>query len=246
MPETSSVEPCSICGRHHDTQDLVPISALRPSLQSFILSHHPSLDEENRICAEELNRYRDRFVAEMLEEEKGELSKLEEDVLRSLSEQELLSSNINEEYSESLTLGDRLSDRLASFGGSWRFIIFFAGVLIVWICWNAYNSGTGFDPYPFILLNLVLSCLAALQAPVIMMSQNRQEAKDRLRSQNDYQVNLKAELEIKHLNEKMDHLLTRQWQRLLEIQDLQIQLIMDLQGRSDTGSASPRNFEGVE
>lgn len=246
MPEKPSIEACSICGRQHDTQDLVPISALRPSLQSFILSHHPALDDENRICAEELNGYRDRFVAEMLEEEKGELSKLEEDVLRSLREQELLSSNINEEYSESLTLGERLSDRLASFGGSWRFILFFSGVLIVWISWNAYRAGSGFDPYPFILLNLVLSCLAALQAPVIMMSQNRQEAKDRLRSQNDYQVNLKAELEIKHLNEKMDHLLTRQWQRLLEIQDLQIQLIKDLRGRAGNGPAGPEDSGGAE
>ncbi|WP_043776022.1 DUF1003 domain-containing protein [Desulfomicrobium escambiense] len=235
MPETPSAEACSLCGRSGDIQNLVPISALRPSLQRFILSLHPGLDDESRVCAEDLNEYRDRFLAEMLEEEKGELTRLEEDVLRSLRDQDLLSSNINEEYSESLTMGERLADRLADFGGSWKFILIFAGTLVVWICWNAYQAAQAFDPYPFILLNLVLSCLAALQAPVIMMSQNRQEAKDRLRSENDYQVNLKAELEIKHLNEKVDHLLTRQWQRLLEIQDLQVQLIEDLRSRSGEG-----------
>jgi len=240
MPENPLAKTCSICGGLFDAQDLVPISALRPSLQRFILSHHPSLDADNRICTEEVNKYRDRFVAEILEEEKGDLTGLEEDVLRSLREQELLSSNINEDYSESLTLGEKLSDRLASFGGSWKFILFFAGVIIIWICWNAYRAAIAFDPYPFILLNLVLSCLAALQAPVIMMSQNRQESKDRLRSENDYQVNLKAELEIKHLNEKMDHLLTRQWQRMLEIQDLQIELIEELRNRPSTSPRSPQ------
>lgn len=235
MPEIPSVDACALCGRSDDTQNLVPISALRPSLQSYILSRHPGLNEESRVCTDELNGYRDRYLEEMLEEEKGELTRLEEDVLRSLRKQELLSSNINEEYSESLTLGERLADRLADFGGSWKFILIFSGTLVVWICWNAYRAALAFDPYPFILLNLVLSCLAALQAPVIMMSQNRQEAKDRLRSENDYQVNLKAELEIKHLNEKMDHLLTRQWQRLLEIQDMQVQLIEELRNRQ--GSA---------
>ncbi|KAF5057566.1 hypothetical protein DSECCO2_355360 [anaerobic digester metagenome] len=238
MPDISSVEACALCGRSDDTQNLVPISALRPSLQAFIMSQHPGLEHESRVCAEELNAYRDRYLVEMLEEEKGELTRLEEDVLRSLREQELLSSNINEEYSESLTMGERLADRLADFGGSWKFIIIFTGTLVAWICWNAYQAAQAFDPYPFILLNLVLSCLAAMQAPVIMMSQNRQEAKDRLRAENDYRVNLKAELEIKHLNEKVDHLLTRQWQRLLEIQDLQIQLIEDLRSRSGEATAS--------
>ena len=158
-----------------------------------------------------MNEFRDRYLAEMLEEEKGELTRLEEDVLRSLREQELLSSNINEEYSDSLTLGERLADRLADFGGSWKFILIFAGMLVVWICWNAYQAAQAFDPYPFILLNLVLSCLAALQAPVIMMSQNRQEEKDRERAKNDYMINLKAELEIRTLHEKLDHLMTNQY-----------------------------------
>lgn len=231
MTDTSSL--CAVCAKAYAAKDLVPISALRPSLQNFIHAEHPGANEGQFICIEDLNACRDRYMTSMLEEEKGELTRLEEDVLRSFREQELLSANVNAEYSDSLTLGEKLADKLAAFGGSWRFIIFFTCVLTVWIVWNACRAADAFDPYPFILLNLLLSCLAALQAPVIMMSQNRQESKDRLRSENDYQVNLKAELEIKHLNEKMDHLLTRQWQRLLEIQDLQIQLIEELRTRQD-------------
>ncbi len=136
---------------------------------------------------------------------------------------------MNETIDDQCTLGQRLADHVASFGGSWTFIIFFASVLIVWIVINSVAMlGKPFDPYPFILLNLVLSCLAAIQAPVIMMSQNRQEVKDRLRAENDYRVNLKAELEIRHLHSKLDLLLTHQWQRLLEIQQVQTDLLEEL------------------
>jgi uncharacterized membrane protein len=108
------------------------------------------------------------------------------------------------------------------------FILSFLMLLGVWMAYNVTRgAGGAFDPYPFILLNLVLSCLAALQAPIIMMSQKRQEAKDRLRSLNDYQVNLKAELEIRHLHEKLDHLISKQWQRLAEIQQLQLEIIQE-------------------
>lgn len=121
-----------------------------------------------------------------------------------------------------------MSDHLASFGGSWTIIIIFFGILLVWMAFNLFIiEQERFDPYPFILLNLVLSCLAAIQAPIIMMSQKRQEAKDRLRSENDYRVNLKAELEIRHLHEKIDHILTRQWERLAEIQQIQLELMQD-------------------
>ncbi len=127
------------------------------------------------------------------------------------------------------TVGERLADRIATFGGSWTFLICFAVFLALWIGFNSvvlYSRPP--DPYPYILLNLILSCLAAIQAPVIMMSQNRQEAKDRLRSQHDYQVNLKAELEIRHLHEKVDHLLSHQWERLAQIQEIQLELLSEL------------------
>jgi uncharacterized membrane protein len=122
-----------------------------------------------------------------------------------------------------------LSDQIASFGGSWRFIILFGVILVLWIILNAaLLLNRGFDPYPFILLNLILSCLAAMQAPIIMMSQNRAELRDRLRSENDYKINLKAELEIRHLHEKIDHLLRRQYNRLFEIQQIQIELLEEI------------------
>jgi uncharacterized membrane protein len=119
-----------------------------------------------------------------------------------------------------------MADRIASFGGSWKFIILFMAVMVAWMTYNVVTlTGDHFDPYPFILLNLLLSCLAALQAPIIMMSQNRQDAKDRIRSENDFRVNLKAELEIRHLHEKIDHLLSRQWERMAEIQRVQLELM---------------------
>ena len=128
---------------------------------------------------------------------------------------------------EEETFGERVADNVASFGGSWTFIIAFAVVLVVYSSTNVLLRHRAWDPYPFILLNLFLSMLAAIQAPIIMMSQKRQEAKDRLRSENDYRVNLKAELEIRHLHEKMDHILTRQWERLAEIQQIQLEIMQD-------------------
>jgi len=166
------------------------------------------------------------YVEELLQEEHGEFSELDRQVAESISKQDTIAENIEEDFDEHRTFGERLSDHLAKFGGSWSFLIAFAAVLLVWMAFNAYRGEKeAFDPYPFILLNLVLSCLAAIQAPIIMMSQKRQEEKDRQRSFNDYKVNLKAELEIRHLHEKLDHLISRQWQRLSEIQQLQIEML---------------------
>jgi uncharacterized membrane protein len=146
--------------------------------------------------------------------------------MKSLEEHEILSKNINIEFEQELTLGEHLADKIAKFGGSWGFIMVFTTFFLLWIAINSFMlTWKPFDPYPFILLNLFLSCLAAIQAPIIVMSQNRQEAKDRLRSEHDFSINLKAELEIRHLHEKMDHLLMNQWQRLLEIQEIQMDLM---------------------
>ncbi|MEZ4459223.1 MAG: DUF1003 domain-containing protein [bacterium] len=126
-----------------------------------------------------------------------------------------------------------MADKVASFGGSWAFIGLFGGFMFVWIGVNTFilASAKAFDPYPYILLNLFLSMLAAIQAPVIMMSQNRQEERDRLRAENDYQVNLKAELEIRMIDEKIEHLMHNQWQRMLEIQYVQMEMIEDMHRR---------------
>ncbi len=219
---------CVICGKEKPARDVTQLDVVRPSLIDRVRQDHPDLPAEGYICSDDLDRFRSRYVAELLGQERGELTRLEQDVVQSLADHETLAENIEAEYSGHRTLGERLSDQLASFGGSWTFIAIFFAVLVVWMAFNVTAAAREiFDPYPFILLNLVLSCLAAIQAPIIMMSQNRQEAKDRLRSENDFRVNLKAELEIRHLHEKIDHILTRQWERLAEIQQIQLEIMQD-------------------
>lgn len=221
---------CAICGE--PAKEALALGAIRPSIAALILADHPSLSNGDTICRRHLTEYRVRHVADMLECERGEISDLEKQVVESLAREETISRNVEEAWEDQRTLGERLADQVAEFGGSWKFIISFALVLVFWIALNAWAiANAAFDPYPFILLNLVLSCLAAIQAPVIMMSQKRQEAKDRLRSENDYRVNLKAELEIRHLHEKVDHLINRQWERLAEIQQIQLEIMEDLASR---------------
>lgn len=220
---------CEVCGGKFPLRSLAPAELVRPPVAELIRAEAPTWNERSRICLADLNRFRVAYVQGTLEQERGELSQLERDVLESLNELDVISANLNEDFLQQITLGQRLADRVASFGGSWFFIFTFAGVVIAWISLNlALSALNPFDPYPFILLNLVLSCIAALQAPVIMMSQNRQEAKDRLRAENDYRVNLKAELEIRHLHSKIDLLMTHQWQRLLEIQELQTDFLQQI------------------
>ena len=157
------------------------------------------------------------------------MAAIDKDVMNAIQTNSILSENLQYELDSQLTFGQRLADRIASFGGSWYFIIVFFSFIMIWMAINVYWLGNrSFDPYPFILLNLILSCIAAIQAPVIMMSQNRQEQKDRQRSEHDYKINLKAELEIQLLNEKMDHLLIHQNKKLLEIQEVQTDYLEDL------------------
>jgi uncharacterized membrane protein len=220
---------CAISGRERPRRDLVMLEELRPSLLERIKLDYPELPMDALISRAELARYRTAYVEELLKTEHGELTELDRQVAESLATHETLAEDTDEEFDDQRTLGELMSDRLASFGGSWTFIIFFAAVLAVWVTFNlTVPAAIRFDSFPFILLNLILSCIAAVQAPVIMMSQKRQEAKDRLRSQNDYQVNLKAELEIRHLHEKMDHLISRQWQRLAEIQQMQLEIMHEM------------------
>jgi uncharacterized membrane protein len=216
----------AISGRMYRKRQLIRIDSLRPSLAERIQRDFPDLPPNAKISYGELARYQMLYVEELLQQEHGEFSELDRQVAESIANQETIAENTEDEYDEHRTVGERLSDHLASFGGSWRFLISFFLVLVVWMAFNvARGEGAAFDPYPFILLNLVLSCLAAIQAPVIMMSQKRQEEKDRARSFNDYRVNLKAELEIRHLHEKIDYLISKQWQRLSEIQQVQIEMM---------------------
>jgi uncharacterized membrane protein len=220
---------CQICRQVKQLDEVWPSELIREGILETIRKKYPDWDDHGYICLADLNHFRGEYVEDVLEEETGQISALHEEVLESLKEHEILSKNINLEFEQELTVWERMSDKVASFGGSWRFILGFAVVLVIWVAINSIALlRQPFDPYPYILLNLVLSCLAAIQAPVIMMSQNRQDAKDRLRSEHDYQLNLKAELEIRHLNEKMDLLLTSQWRRLLEIQRIQMEVLEEL------------------
>lgn len=196
----------------------------------LIHKEHPEINSKKSISVSELNLYRQKYLSDYLIHEVGELSTLEEDVLKTIEQQKIITTqreglNAAADYS----FGQRLADKVASFGGSWRFIILFGIFIIIWMVINiVFLLDKGFDPYPFILLNLILSCLAALQAPVIMMSQNRQEEKDRERAKQDYMVNLKAELEIRILHEKLDHLIMHQQQELLNIQQVQVEMMEDI------------------
>jgi uncharacterized membrane protein len=220
---------CQICKKPKSPHSGMVAELIRPSLLEFIKKEIPGLDSKGFICFDDLGEFRKDYVKEVLQEEIGELSALDQEVIESLQQHEILSSDISKQFEKKLTFGERLSDHIAEFGGSWKFLITFGAVLLIWIAINGVILVThAFDPYPFILLNLILSCLAAVQAPIIMMSQNRAEARDRLRAENDYKVNLKAELEIRHLHEKIDHLLRRQYNRLFEIQQIQIELLEEL------------------
>jgi len=220
---------CQVCKKPKSPNSGMIAELIRPSLLEFIKKKLPDLDSNGFICLDDLGEFRKDYIKEVLEDEIGELSALDQEVVESLEQHEILSSDIEKQFEKKLTFGERLSDHIASFGGSWRFIILFGTVLFGWIILNAiFLLNRGFDPYPFILLNLILSCLAAIQAPIIMMSQNRAELRDRLRSENDYKINLKAELEIRHLHEKIDHLLRRQYNRLFEIQQIQIELLEEI------------------
>ena len=220
---------CAVCKNAFKLNDVVQAPLVGKPVSDLIQHDNPDWSDERCICRSDLSNYRSKYVHSILESEKGDLSQLEKDVVDALRDHELISSDVDKEFEQKWTFGERLADRIATFGGSWSFLIIFALFLSVWI---AMNSLVLFwrpvDPYPFILLNLLLSCIAAIQAPIIMMSQNRQEVKDRIRAQHDYQVNLKAELEIKLIHEKLDHLLSKQWERLIQIQELQIEQLSEI------------------
>ena len=229
MANAKESKTCAVCGKSFAPRELIPGIVVRDVIADEILREHPDWSQENSICRTDLNRYRAQYVHRLLQSEKGELSSLEQEVVHSLREHETLAKDIDTEFEHEWSFGERLADRIATFGGSWIFLICFGVFLVFWIGFNSFVLyARPPDPYPYILLNLILSCIAAIQAPVIMMSQNRQEAKDRLRSQHDYQVNLKAELEIRHLHEKVDHLLSHQWERLAQIQEIQLELLSEI------------------
>lgn len=207
----------------------VSAKTIRHSILDLIQRENPQFTHESYLSLSELNKYREKAISDYLVKEIGELTGLEKTVLTSLTNNSTLTDKIDGEEKQSLTTGQRIADKVASFGGSWTFIISFGVFIFIWISINIFwLVNKGFDPYPFILLNLILSCIAALQAPVIMMSQNRQEEKDRDRAKKDYMINLKSELEIRTLHEKIDHFIMDQQQELLELQKTQIEMMNNI------------------
>lgn len=223
----------SISGKTFPISSKVLGSTLRTSIFNLVKEDFPEFTKESFISSTELDGYKEKYISTILKNELGELTRLDQLVIESLNNNQVISASIDQEDDKE-SFGERIADKVAAFGGSWTFILSFLAFLICWIVFNMYwLSNKGFDPYPFILLNLLLSCIAALQAPVIMMSQNRQEDKDRKRAQNDYMVNLKAELEIRTLHEKIDHLLIHKEQELIEMQQFQLDIIKDLISKID-------------
>jgi uncharacterized membrane protein len=243
MASNTTRSNCPVTGKLFRNTDMVPLASLRPALNDLILKENPQFNGSESISRQAVNSFRLKYVRHALEDERGQLGALENQVVQSLEERELLSKDIGKEFEQSLSLGDHAADRIATFGGSWTFIILFSTVLLAWIGLNTWVlRQEAFDPYPYILMNLVLSALAAVQAPLIMMSQNRAASRDRRQADSDYKINLKAELEIRNLHEKMDHLLKQQHTRLMEIQQIQIELLSELShkpGRSTKTEPNP-------
>lgn len=215
------------------TKKLVPIidatqgNAIRPSVFELIRISCPEFSEEKYISEEELSKFKSAHIRGLLASERGKLSDMEREVAETVAKHDFMSKDFTKEEAETFTFGEKVADHISDFGGSWRFIIIFVMLMIGWIGINVFwnFSSKAFDPYPFILLNLVLSCIAALQAPVIMMSQHRAEKKDRARAINNYMVGLKTEIEIRHLHEKTDRLLAIHIQNENEMHELQMETL---------------------
>jgi uncharacterized membrane protein len=229
-----TMQASSISDKKIKDNDIVRGSEIREEIFNLIKSEFPDFTGESIISINELDSYRRRYLARLVEEEKGDLAFIDDDVMKAFRDNTVLSENIEPEINAKLTIGQKLADKIAKFGGSWTFIVVFFSFLLIWMAINIWVlTKKPFDPYPFILLNLILSCLAAIQAPIIMMSQNRQEQKDRQRAEHDYKINLKAELEIKLIGEKIDHLIAHQNKKLLEIQEIQVDYLEDLLKRME-------------
>ena len=220
---------CSLCDSPVEGRTLASPQKLENRILDLIKKDRPEWEAKRGICGNCLETYRAKKFVSYLEAEYEKLSELEHSVVSKITRRGRVSKLVHEDMDTQMTFGERVADKVAQFGGSWGFISLFGGILVVWMVVNAWVLARHpFDPYPFILLNLVLSTLAALQAPVIMMSQNRQAHKDRRHAQQDYEVNLMAEIEIRDLHDKLDSLRFKQWHELWHIQKRQIELLEHL------------------
>jgi uncharacterized membrane protein len=220
---------CSLCNTTVEARTLVNPHNLEPQLVEMIKHERPEWDGKRGICKNCREQYRAKKFVGYLEEEYTKISEMEKSLVTRIARRGRVSRLVNQEFEAQMTVGERVADKVAKFGGSWTFIMIFGGILLLWMGLNVWVlARPTFDPYPFILLNLVLSTLAALQAPVIMMSQNRQAEKDRLQATQDYEINLMAEIEIRDLHDKLDGLRYKQWHELWHMQQRQLELLEHL------------------
>ncbi len=224
--DPAAPDRCAITGAWLAPDLLVPVASLRPAIRAMILDRYPRIRTTDIIDCREAMRFHQDYIDQLMAEEARSIARIEDEIASNHAVHDAMIASRDHEPEARRSAGEIWADRLAACGSSWGFMLGFIALLLLWIGVNLrMGAAQAFDPYPFILLNLLLSCLAALQAPVIMMSQRRQEAKDRQRAQSDYEVNLRAELEIRHLQKKMDHLLRNQWLRLNEMQGLQLEML---------------------
>ena len=231
MSSTAMTAPgCVLCGQR---RGLLRAESVRPQVAAHIGARHPERwTGGGAICRDCLNRERLEYVTARLTQERGALSDVETEIAKKAGQHMLIARNIDEQFRGAATFGQRAADGVARVGGSWGFVLSFSFFVVGWMAFNTWMLvQRAFDPYPYILLNLVLSCLAAIQAPIIMMSQNRMAERDRLESMHDYETDLKAEIEIASLHDKVDHLLHTQWERLIEMQELQMDLLTEIAGK---------------
>lgn len=226
---------CLVCGGVLAPGFGVPASSVQRSLVELIRGRSGQWDEDGVIGRDCLLAARSDHILARLADERGRLSAIEEDVARTAARHLTLATDIEQEFQKTATIGNRAADSVARIGGSWSFVFGFGLALCAWILWNNSRGDSAFDPFPFILLNLVLSSIAAFQAPIIMMAQNRVAERDRRQADQDFRTNLKAEIEVAAVHEKLDHLIHVQWEELIELQELQIELLKELR----MGAAPP-------
>jgi uncharacterized membrane protein len=236
-PARESQDVCSICEKQSECR---PIGKLRPAVLKELEGKGLEPGAPNAtVCTACLSTAMTQHARSMVQQKPSELSQVEQEITERATE-------IVEEIEHGIpsTFGHRAADAVARIGGSWGFVLGFIAMLLLWAVVNSVVLAGGFDPYPYILLNLVLSCIASIQAPIILMSQSRMAQIDRIRATEDFRINLKAELEIAALHEKIDHLVSQQWERMLEMQKVQLEILEELRDEPGGEGAAPRGSAG--
>lgn len=225
-----TLDHCQLC---RSTESLLPATSLNPALVRHIRTEHPDWDRHGGICRSCLLARRTTLAIEKLTHDRGDLDAIESEIAKKAEEHVAVADHFDEEFDRTATFGDRAADMVSRLGGSWTFVLLLSGLLAGWVLTNlALGKDRAFDPFPFILLNLALSTIAAFQAPIILMASNRAAARDRSKADQDFRVNLKAELEVASLHDKLDHLLHVQWERMVEVQEIQLELLTEIRAHA--------------